>query len=103
MPEVVWSQARAEDLLPELDPASFDLIHLSNVLDWQTPESAAATLGACRRLLRPGGLVILRQLNSSLDIGSPGSGLVECRRLAADLHRRDRSFFYRRLYLFRKP
>jgi predicted SAM-dependent methyltransferase len=43
--------------------ADVDFVHLSNILDWLTPEEAIETLSAAYRSLRRGGLVLIRQLN----------------------------------------
>ena len=82
---------------------SVDVVHLSNILDWLSPEQARHTLALAGQVLRPGGRVIIRQLNSTLDIPTLASGFVwETARTAA-LHARDRSFFYRAVHLGRKP
>jgi S-adenosylmethionine-diacylglycerol 3-amino-3-carboxypropyl transferase len=77
-----------------------DMIHCSNVLDWLTPGQAATLLSRCLKKLRPGGLIIIRRLNSMLDIPACEPRFQW---LAADrLQRQDRSFFYRSLHLGRK-
>ena len=79
-----------------------DFVHLSNILDWLTPEDARSTLDLVWQALQPGGWTLIRQLNSSLDIRSLG-GRFEWQDKSADaLHNRDRSFFYRGLHLGRK-
>jgi S-adenosylmethionine-diacylglycerol 3-amino-3-carboxypropyl transferase len=80
-------------------PGAFDLVHLSNILDWLSPAEATATLAAA---LRPGGHVLIRQLNSSLDIPAAGPMFAWDITTAAALHAADRSFFYRALHLGRK-
>jgi S-adenosylmethionine-diacylglycerol 3-amino-3-carboxypropyl transferase len=87
----------AEEL--ESMPASFDFIHLSNVLDWLSPEQARSTLDLAWKALRPGGRVLIRQLNSSLDIPALVSRFTWLADEAAELHAGDRSFFYRKLHL----
>ena len=77
------------------NPRTYDLVHLSNILDWLSPEDARQTLAAAGAALRPGGRVIVRQLNSSLDIPALGDGLQWDRTLGAKLLKQDRSFFYR--------
>ena len=102
MPEVLWTVAgMAEALQGRTD--AFDFIHLSNVLDWLTPEAAGLILELCWRALRPGGWTLIRHLNSSLDIQMLGARLEWQTRAAIALHARDRSFFYRGLHLGRKP
>lgn len=76
-----------------------DYIHLSNILDWLSPEAAARTLDVAWRALKPGGFVLIRQLNSSLDIPSLGSRFDWRTEESSRLHAADRSFFYRHLHL----
>ena len=83
-------------------PGAFDFVHLSNILDWLDPEDARATLDLARRALRPGGWTLVRQLNSTLDIERLGDGFEWQATRARRLHRADRSFFYRALYLGRR-
>jgi S-adenosylmethionine-diacylglycerol 3-amino-3-carboxypropyl transferase len=82
---------------------SVDLVHLSNILDWLSVEDATATLRAAFRALKPGGRVVLRQLNSTLDIPSLESGLVWDAELGAEMQKRDRSFFYPHIHVGWKP
>ena len=80
----------------------FDFCHLSNILDWLSPDEAHATLEVARSALRPGGWVLIRQLNSTLEIPSLGPGFSWQSAESQALHARDRSFFYRALHLGRK-
>ncbi len=82
--------------------AAYDVVHLSNILDWLPEAAAAATLAHAFRALRPGGWVVIRQLNSTLDVPGLAPGLA-WRAEAAGLHAGDRSFFYRALHLGRRP
>jgi S-adenosylmethionine-diacylglycerol 3-amino-3-carboxypropyl transferase len=102
LPEIAWQQALMIHALRNTPPASFDLVHLSNILDWLTPDEATATLDLAAQVLRHGGWVLVRQLNSILDIPSSGPMFEWDDFTAADLHARDRSFFYRALHLGRK-
>ncbi len=77
---------------------SLDLVHLSNILDWLSPEEATRTLRAAFRALSPGGKVSVRQLNSSLDIPALPSGFSWSRVTSPD-----RSYFYRALHLGIRP
>lgn len=101
MPQVMWSAMNMAEAL-EAAPASFDFVHLSNILDWLSPEKARATLGLAWGALRPGGWTLIRQLNSVLDVPSLGRMFDWLTPEANDLHARDRSFFYRALHLGRK-
>jgi S-adenosylmethionine-diacylglycerol 3-amino-3-carboxypropyl transferase len=101
IPEITWQQAFMADALRERRDA-FDVVHLSNILDWLSPEEATATLEVAARALRPGGQVVIRQLNSTLDIPGSGPMFEWDEATARELHARDRSFFYRALHLGRK-
>lgn len=101
-PEVVCTHAPMVDALRALPEAGADFVHLSNILDWLSPEAAGETLALTWRALRPGGVVVVRQLNSNLDIPPLGSRFGWQRGLAALWHGRDRSFFYRALHVGRK-
>jgi S-adenosylmethionine-diacylglycerol 3-amino-3-carboxypropyl transferase len=100
-PEVTWANALMADALPAAC-GPFDLVHLSNVLDWLTPAQAAATLELAAAALRPGGLVLVRQLNSTLDVPASGRPFDWLADEAAALHAADRSYFYRGLHLGRR-
>ncbi len=100
-PVITWSCEGMADALTAA-PSSFDFVHLSNILDWLSPESARATLDRAWGALRPGGWTIVRQLDSVLDVPSLGPAFDWHTAEANDLHARDRSFFYRGLHLGRK-
>jgi S-adenosylmethionine-diacylglycerol 3-amino-3-carboxypropyl transferase len=101
IPPVTWSCSLMTDAL-RAAPGEFEFVHLSNILDWLSPENARATLELAWSALRPGGWVFIRQLNSTLDIPSLGERFDWHGEQAADLHARDRSYFYRALHLGRK-
>jgi len=101
--EILLHHGYMRPVLDSLPPSSSDLVHLSNILDWLSAEEAAATLVAAARVLRPGGWLVLRQLNSSLDFPALGSGLEWHDTLGRDLERRDRSFFYPRIHVATRP
>jgi S-adenosylmethionine-diacylglycerol 3-amino-3-carboxypropyl transferase len=79
----------------------FDLIHLSNILDWLDPGQAALTLELARQRLHPGGTLIIRQLNSVLDIPKLAPALNWDEPTAVQWHSKDRSFFYHALHIAR--
>jgi S-adenosylmethionine-diacylglycerol 3-amino-3-carboxypropyl transferase len=85
--------------LAAAEPAAFDFIHLSNVLDWLSPGEALATLEATHRALKPGGFALIRQLNSTLEIPSLFPGFRWHRGEGRALQQRDRSFFYPEIHL----
>jgi S-adenosylmethionine-diacylglycerol 3-amino-3-carboxypropyl transferase len=99
LPETRFSRAAMDEVLPTLPDGSYDLIHLSNILDWIKPSDAQRMLNSARRCLSPGGLVVIRQLNSRLDIRGLPCGLRWLPELSESLHEIDRSFFYRSLHV----
>jgi S-adenosylmethionine-diacylglycerol 3-amino-3-carboxypropyl transferase len=100
-PEISWSNTVMTEALAQVrEPVDF--VHLSNILDWLSPEEAGATLGLAAAALKPGGYVLIRQLNSTLDIPGLGPAFDWQRDQARELHAADRSFFYRDLHLGRK-
>jgi S-adenosylmethionine-diacylglycerol 3-amino-3-carboxypropyl transferase len=102
MPAVTWRQGFMIDAL-EPHASAFDYVHLSNILDWLSPAEAARTLDLAWKALRPGGWVLVRQLNSTLDVRGAGPRFAWDIDGANALHSRDRSYFYRALHLGRKP
>jgi len=80
--------------LRQLPDESADFIHLSNILDWLSPQEATVVLKETARVLRPAGVTLIRQLNSSLDIPALSSPLVWDRERGRQLALRDRSYFY---------
>lgn len=101
LPEITWTQTIMTEALRR-EPGAYDFVHLSNILDWLSPEEARATLDLAHAALRPGGCTLVRQLNSTLDIPSLGKGFAWRIEEAQTLHSHDRSFFYRALHLGRK-
>ncbi len=117
-PEVIsypWITAPAPRLLPDLcfshsdmltalcqSSGNLDFVHLSNILDWLSVEEAGQLLDRAASALRPGGVVLIRQLNSTLDIPPLGPDFEwQCGEAHA-LHANDRSFFYRALHFGRR-
>ena len=90
-----------EDALKSNDER-YDFIHLSNILDWVSTSEAENLLTIAADKLNPGGLIIIRQLNSSLDIPALGSHIEWLDHQEKELLRMDRSFFYKRIHLGRK-
>lgn len=83
--------------------ASLDFVHLSNILDWLPEADASNLLQQTGRVLRPGGTVIIRQLNSSLDIRAMQNDIAWDGALSRAMLIRDRSFFYSNLHIGFKP
>lgn len=94
-PTVSWKVRPVVDALRELPAESCDYLHLSNTLDWVSQEEAKLTLEQAARVLRPGGLVALRQLNSTLPIRELGEGITWDEELSRHFLASDSSFFYR--------
>lgn len=92
--EAHWHHGRMDEVMNGFPPACVDLLHLSNILDWLSPAEATEVLHGAARVLKKGGRVIIRQLNSSLEIGSLDSGFVWDGALGREMERRDRSYFY---------
>ncbi|HSI86395.1 MAG: DUF3419 family protein [Candidatus Methylacidiphilales bacterium] len=97
-----WTQGRMGEILDRLPAGSVDFVHLSNILDWLSPASAQQVLQATSRVLRPGGFVIIRQLNSSLDIPGLASDIMWDKAHGAAMEAADRSFFYPFIHLGRR-
>ncbi len=98
---VEFSTAVMLDAL-KCEDRSFHFIHLSNILDWLSVEEARELLDVAARRLVSGGWVVIRQLNSSLDIPALGGAIKFLPDESGRLHREDRSFFYQRLHIGRK-
>ncbi|MBL8683513.1 MAG: DUF3419 family protein [Myxococcales bacterium] len=81
----------------------YDLVSLSNVLDWSDDAQTASWASALRSRCKPGCAVLVRQLNNTRDLG-PALG----EDFALDLERSkaltaaDRSLFYERILVFRR-
>lgn len=100
-PQVDWSNT---DMVTALRSRTklYDFVHLSNILDWLSVEEGREILELAAGALRPGGWALIRQLNSTLDIPSLGPAFSWQPEQAAQMHSRDRSFFYRALHLGRR-
>ena len=101
LPDLTFSIRFMDQALAE-ETAAFDFVHLSNILDWLPQEQAESILDLAWQALRPGGWLIIRQLNSVLEIPNLGPQFNWLSSEANALHAGDRSFFYRALHLGRK-
>jgi S-adenosylmethionine-diacylglycerol 3-amino-3-carboxypropyl transferase len=99
----IYHHGRMAEVLDTLQPRSVDLVHLSNILDWLSPRQTETTLASVGRVLKPGGRVILRQLNSTLDIPAIPSALQWDLDLGGQLESVDRSFFYPGVFVGIRP
>lgn len=77
----------------------YDFIHLSNILDWLDNNQATQLLYAASQKLTYGGQLVVRQLNSSLQIPNLCPDLFWQPEIASDLHKKDRSFFYQKIHI----
>ena len=102
VPSVSWTVHPMTDALRATDGNRYDVVHLSNILDWLPPSQAEETLRLAARVLRPGGIVVIRQLNSRLDIRRLRSDFSWEDDFSAELQAHDRSFFYLQLHVGRK-
>ncbi len=93
--------ARFEHLVGRIDDVAdfgtFDLLHLSNVLDWAEPAEVSRVASRIAEEMRPGAVLTLRQLNNPrrLETRFPGVhfDLDRCERVAAS----ETSNFYNRV------
>ena len=99
---VVFTQGRMKEALDCISEGSVDFVHLSNILDWLAPVEATDVLVSAHRVLKPGGRVLIRQLNSSLDIPALPCGFQWDAASGAAMEARDRSFFYPAIHLGQK-
>jgi S-adenosylmethionine-diacylglycerol 3-amino-3-carboxypropyl transferase len=79
----------------------YDFIHLSNILDWLNKAQASELLHLVAKRMNKDGWIIIRQLNSNLDIQGLHAGLHWETDLSQTLHKEDKSFFYQKLHLAR--
>ena len=101
MPQVTCTMSPMAEVLRG-EREAWDLIHLSNILDWLSPDQARVTLDLAWAALRPGGRVIIRQLNSTVDVPVIGDRFEWDAEVGADMLERDRSFFYRAVHVGRR-
>jgi S-adenosylmethionine-diacylglycerol 3-amino-3-carboxypropyl transferase len=101
--EVLWHHGTMMGVLSNLPPASAHMVHISNILDWLSPALAAQTLEAAARVLKPGGKLIARQLNSSLDFEALTDAIAWDADWGRRMEPRDRSFFYPRIFVGTRP
>lgn len=103
LPDIYYLNKSMEAVLEKSQPERYHVIHLSNILDWLSPAEAEKTLRLAFQALKPGGVIIIRQLNSNLDIPAAGKDFLWDSKLSNDFLHKDRSFFYRHFYLGFKP
>lgn len=83
--------------------ADSDLVHLSNIFDWYDESDVIATARLLGAKMRPGGVVLWRQLNNTRDFrGHFGDGFSFDTGLGASLLGRERSLFYSSIVVGKK-
>jgi len=92
--EAIWHVGGMDSFLDSLPDRSVDLLHFSNILDWLPEDAAGELLRAAARVLKPAGTLILRQLNSTLDLPGTDSGLAWDPAAGRAMEAADRSYFY---------
>lgn len=97
--DVEWHRGKMAEIQDNLPAGSAGMVHLSNILDWLSPAEARDTLHKTARVLEPGGKVIIRQLNSTLDIPELDSGFTWDLGLGEAMELRDRSYFYPGIFI----
>lgn len=98
--DVTWVEG---DLLAVPDLERFAVVSLSNVFDWSDDALVAAWAARLRSALRPGALVLMRQLNNQRGLRRFfESDFVFDEHLGAALLARDRSLFYERVEVARR-
>ncbi|MCM8527517.1 MAG: BtaA family protein [Lentisphaeraceae bacterium] len=94
---VMFHHSLMIDYLFKADDESYDFIHLSNILDWLSEQDASALLRQVFRVLKRGGKILIRQLNSSLNIECLEGAFQWDQKFSEELTRKDQSFFYRKV------
>ncbi len=90
-----------QGFLPDVeDLDTFDVVGLSNILDWMAPAKVSELVELLCDRLRPGATVVWRQLNNDRDVEALfGDRVTFDRPLADRLHAADRSLFYSSLHI----
>lgn len=94
-----FTHGAMNEILKDIPDGSVDFVHLSNILDWSDPADAQQMLSDAWRTFSVDGLVVIRQLNSRLDIRNLPSDFEWLGDESERLLERDRSFFYRQLHV----
>lgn len=98
IPEVSFEQNNALDALRH-SKNRFDMIHLSNVLDWFNENDARELLEIAHQKLNDSGTIVIRQLNSTLKIRELGNKFIWDEQLSQQYLEADRSYFYKQLHI----
>ena len=92
--EILWHHGAMCSVLAALPAHSVDFVHLSNILDWLDENDARGTLEAVCRVLKPGGHVLIRQLNSTVEPKLLAPAIYWDATVGKEMEAADRSFFY---------
>lgn len=103
LPQISYYQGFMNNALEQAAPDTYHVIHLSNIIDWLTTEEAEKTLSLAYQALKPGGVVVIRQLNSNVNIPTLGKQFVWDLKTSQEFLHNDRSFFYRNFFIGIKP
>ncbi len=98
-PTIKYHHGFMNSELKDSKPESYHVIHLSNILDWLSPAEAQETLKLAHQALKPGGVVIIRQLNSNLNIPQLTKSFIWDTKESKQFLQADRSFFYRNFFI----
>lgn len=99
LPKITYCHNYMDTILEASEPNQYHVIHLSNIIDWLTPQEVERTLQLAHRALKPGGVVVIRQLNSTIDIVKSSAYFEWNLKTAQELLYNDRSFFYRNFFI----
>lgn len=99
LPTIQYSNRYMHEVLEQSEPERYHGIHLSNIIDWLSPQEVEDTLRMAYRALKPGGVVVIRQLNSNVDIVQCGTDFAWDLTRAQEFLATDRSFFYRNFFI----
>lgn len=82
------------------DYSKYDLVGLSNIFDWSSKKDVKSIGNKLAQELKPGAVVVYRQLNNANNF-TPyfGKNITWLTKLAAALHKKDRSLFYQSLHI----
>ncbi len=82
------------------DIGEHDFVDLSNIFDWSAPDQVAQTCRWLASALRPGAIILWRQLNNTRDVeASFGSSFAFDREFGRRLQADDRSLFYSSIHV----
>lgn len=90
------------DFLLNAEREKYNLIHLSNILDWLSESEATKALKLAKVALAKNGKIIIRQLNSSLNIPKLPTELLWDKEWGERLVNSDESFFYKKIHIAEK-